>query len=230
MIEFRNVYKTYDTGTDALKDMNLSITDGEFVFIEGASGAGKSTLIKLLLCEERPTSGEIYINDFDLGHMPRRNIPNLRRTIGVVFQDFRLIQTMTVYENVAFALRVVGASSNAIRRRVPYILNLVGLADKARRYPQELSGGEQQRVALARALVNNPKVIIADEPTGNIDPEMSKEIIELFDAINKQGVTILMVTHDVDLASKFNKRTVRLRNGRIVSDEPPKKEKAGDEE
>lgn len=228
MIEFRNVYKTYDTGTDALKDMNLSVNDGEFVFIEGASGAGKSTLIKLLLCEERPTSGEIYINDFDLGHMPARNIPNLRRTIGVVFQDFRLIQTMTVYENVAFALRVVGASSRAIRRRVPYILNLVGLADKARRYPQELSGGEQQRVALARALVNNPKVIIADEPTGNIDPEMSKEIIELFDAINKQGVTIIMVTHDVDLASKFNKRTIRLRNGRIASDEAPKKEKAGD--
>lgn len=224
MIEFRNVYKTYDTGTDALNDMNLSVTDGEFVFIEGASGAGKSTLIKLLLCEERPTSGEIYINDFDLVHMPRRNIPKLRRTMGVVFQDFRLIQTMTVYDNVAFALRVVGSSSRAIRRRVPYILNLVGLADKARRYPRELSGGEQQRVALARALVNNPKVIIADEPTGNIDPEMSRDIIELFDAINRQGVTILMVTHDVALASKFNKRTVKLENGRIISDSG----KAGD--
>lgn len=226
MIEFRNVYKTYDSGTDALNDLNLSVKDGEFVFIEGASGAGKSTLIKMLLCEERPTSGEIYVNDFDLVHMPRRNIPKLRRTMGVIFQDFRLIQTMTVYDNVAFALRIVGASGRAIRRRVPYILNLVGLADKARRYPQELSGGEQQRVALARAIVNNPKLIIADEPTGNIDPEMSKEILELFDAINKQGVTIIMVTHDVALAEKFGKRTIKLSKGRVISDEIP--QEAGD--
>lgn len=218
MIEFRHVVKVYPNGTKAIDDLSLTVKDGEFVFIEGVSGAGKSTLIKLLMCEERATDGEIYVNDFDLMHMPRRQIPKLRRTLGVVFQDFRLINNMTVYDNVAFAMRVMGASGRIIRRRVPYILDLVSLADKARRYPEELSGGEQQRVALARALVNNPRMIIADEPTGNIDPVMSYEIVELFDAINKQGTTVIMVTHETDLASKFNKRTLVIENGRLVHD------------
>ena len=218
MIEFRHVVKVYPNGTKAIDDLSLTVKDGEFVFIEGVSGAGKSTLIKLLMCEERATDGEIYVNDFDLMHMPRRQIPKLRRTLGVVFQDFRLINNMTVYDNVAFAMRVMGAPGHIIRRRVPYILDLVSLADKARRYPEELSGGEQQRVALARALVNNPRMIIADEPTGNIDPVMSYEIVELFDAINKQGTTVIMVTHETDLASKFNKRTLVIENGRLVHD------------
>lgn len=218
MIEFRHVVKVYPNGTKAIDDLSLTVKDGEFVFIEGVSGAGKSTLIKLLMCEERATDGEIYVNDFDLMHMPRRQIPKLRRTLGVVFQDFRLINNMTVYDNVAFAMRVMGAPGRIIRRRVPYILDLVSLADKARRYPEELSGGEQQRVALARALVNNPRMIIADEPTGNIDPVMSYEIVELFDAINKQGTTVIMVTHETDLASKFNKRTLVIENGRLVHD------------
>ena len=218
MIELRHVVKTYPNGTKALDDLSLTVNDGEFVFIEGVSGAGKSTLIKLLMCEERATSGEVLINDYDLTRMPRRQIPHLRRTMGVVFQDFRLIENMTVYNNVAFAMRVTGASNRVIRRRVPYILDLVALSDKARRYPNELSGGEQQRVALARALVNNPRVIIADEPTGNIDPVMSYEIVELFSAINKQGTTIIMVTHETDLAAKFDKRTVVIENGRVVHD------------
>lgn len=218
MIEFRHVVKVYPNGTKAIDDLSLTVKDGEFVFIEGVSGAGKSTLIKLLMCEERATDGEIYVNDFDLMHMPRRQIPKLRRTLGVVFQDFRLINNMTVYDNVAFAMRVMGAPGRIIRRRVPYILDLVSLADKARRYPEELSGGEQQRVALARALVNNPRMIIADEPTGNIDPVMSYEIVELFDAINKHGTTVIMVTHETDLASKFNKRTLVVENGRLVHD------------
>lgn len=218
MIEFRHVQKIYPNGTKAIDDLSLTVKDGEFVFIEGVSGAGKSTLIKLLMCEERATDGEIYVNDFDLMRMPRRQIPRLRRTLGVVFQDFRLINNMTVYDNVAFAMRVMGASGRIIRRRVPYILDLVSLADKARSYPEELSGGEQQRVALARALVNNPRMIIADEPTGNIDPVMSYEIVELFDAINKQGTTVIMVTHETDLAAKFNKRTLVIENGRLVHD------------
>lgn len=218
MIEFRHVQKIYPNGTKAIDDLSLTVKDGEFVFIEGVSGAGKSTLIKLLMCEERATDGEIYVNDFDLMRMPRRQIPRLRRTLGVVFQDFRLINNMTVYDNVAFAMRVMGASGRIIRRRVPYILDLVSLADKARCYPEELSGGEQQRVALARALVNNPRMIIADEPTGNIDPVMSYEIVELFDAINKQGTTVIMVTHQTDLAAKFNKRTLVIENGRLVHD------------
>lgn len=218
MIEFRHVQKIYPNGTKAIDDLSLTVKDGEFVFIEGVSGAGKSTLIKLLMCEERATDGEIYVNDFDLMRMPRRQIPKLRRTLGVVFQDFRLINNMTVFDNVAFAMRVMGASGRIIRRRVPYILDLVSLADKARRYPEELSGGEQQRVALARALVNNPRMIIADEPTGNIDPVMSYEIVELFEAINKQGTTVIMVTHETDLAKKFDKRTLVIEGGRLVHD------------
>ncbi len=218
MIEFRHVVKTYPNGTKALDDFSITIGDGEFVFIEGSSGAGKSTLIKLLMCEERASEGEIYVNDFDLMRMPRRQIPRLRRTMGVVFQDFRLIESMTVYENVAFAMQVVGASNRVIRRRVPYILDLVALTDKARCRPIELSGGEQQRVALARALVNNPQAIIADEPTGNIDPVMSFEIVELLSAINRQGTTVVMVTHETELAAKFDKRTVAIENGRLVHD------------
>ena len=218
MIEFRDVCKTYENGSDAVNNFSLKVSDGEFVFIEGVSGAGKSTLIKLLLCEERATGGDIYINNFDLSNMPRRDIPKLRRTMGVVFQDFRLVANMTVFDNIAFAMRIVGASNKIIRRRVPYILNLVALTEKARSHPDELSGGEQHRVALARALVNNPKLIIADEPTGNIDPQMSLEIVELFNAINEQGVTVIMVTHDTILAEKFNKRTVIIENGSIISD------------
>jgi len=212
------VCKTYENGSDAVNNFSLKVSDGEFVFIEGVSGAGKSTLIKLLLCEERATGGDIYINNFDLSNMPRRDIPKLRRTMGVVFQDFRLVANMTVFDNIAFAMRIVGASNKIIRRRVPYILNLVALTEKARSHPDELSGGEQHRVALARALVNNPKLIIADEPTGNIDPQMSLEIVELFNAINEQGVTVIMVTHDTILAEKFNKRTVIIENGSIISD------------
>ena len=185
MIEFKNVYKIYDTGVKALQDVNIRIDKGEFVFIVGASGAGKSTFLKLIMREELPTGGEVIVNDFKLSKLKRKQVPYYRRTMGVVFQDFRLIDTMTVYENVAFAMRVIGASRRDIRSRVPYILGLVGLQDKAKSHPRELSGGEQQRVGLARALVNNPALIIADEPTGNIDPEMSYEIVELLNEINQ---------------------------------------------
>lgn len=221
MIEFIDVNKIYDNGTKALKDINLKIQDGEFVFIRGASGAGKSTLIKMLLHEEVPTTGEVIINNFSVTKMKRRDVPRLRRTMGVVFQDFRLIPTMTVYENVAFAMRVIGAHSQEIRRRVPYILGLVGLARKAKCLPHELSGGEQQRVSLARALVNNPSLIIADEPTGNIDPEMSLEIMELLDEINRKGTTILMVTHDATLVDKYQYHRVLTIESGIVSQDVP---------
>ena len=184
MIEFNNVTKTYKNGTEALKDVNLKIDKGEFVFVVGPSGAGKSTFIKLLLREETPTTGHNEVNGYDLKKIKRRHIPKFRRSLGVVFQDFRLIPNMTVYDNVAFALRVTNVANRSIRQRVPYILNLVGLAHKARSYPEQLSGGEQQRVALARALVNNPDLLIADEPTGNVDPEMSMEIVELLSEIN----------------------------------------------
>ena len=194
MIRFTNVSKVYDNGTEALKNVDLEIADGEFVFVVGSSGAGKSTLIKLLLREEVPTEGTIEVNGYTVNRLKRRQIPNFRRSLGVVFQDFRLIPTMNVYDNVAFALRVTNVSNRDIRRRVPYILGLVGLASKARCKMNELSGGEQQRVALARALVNNPKLIIADEPTGNIDPELSYEIVDLLNEINKVGTTVLMVT------------------------------------
>ncbi len=221
MIQFIDVYKIYDNGTTALKNINLTIQDGEFVFIRGASGAGKSTLIKLLLHEELPSSGDVLINGFHLSKLKNREIPLLRRTMGVVFQDFRLIPNMTVYDNVAFAMRVIGARSQDIRRRVPYILGLVGLARKARSHPGELSGGEQQRTALARALVNNPSLIIADEPTGNIDPEMSLEILELLDEINRRGTTIVMVTHDATLVERYSyHRVVTIENGTVAQDTP----------
>ena len=218
MIEFKGVYKTYDTGIEALKDVNIHIDKGEFVFIVGASGAGKSTFLKLIMREEVPTAGEVIINDFRLSKLKRRKIPYLRRTMGIVFQDFRLINKMTVFDNVAFAMRVTGASGREVRKRVPYILGLVGLQNKARSFPLELSGGEQQRVGLARALVNNPSLIIADEPTGNIDPELSYEIVELLNEINRRGTTILMVTHEHDLVKQFDRRVIEIRDGCVISD------------
>ena len=218
MIQFHNVSKTYKNGTKALQGVNLTIEDGEFVFIVGSYGAGKSTLMKMILMEETPTEGQIEVNGYNLGKLKRRDIPFFRRTLGVVFQDFRLIPTMSVYDNVAFALRVTNVSTKDIRRRVPYILGLVGLQSKARSMPEQLSGGEQQRVALARALVNNPSLIIADEPTGNIDPELSYEIVDLLNEINKCGTTIVMVTHEHDLVSQFNHRVLTIENGSIVSD------------
>lgn len=218
MIDLRQVSKTYPSGVKALDGVNLHINKGEFVFVVGHSGAGKSTLIKTLLREEKPDEGEIEVNGRDLMHMKGKEVPYFRRTIGVVFQDFRLIPTMTVFDNVAFALQVTGVPRRYIRRRVPYILDLLGLTDKYKHYPPELSGGEQQRVALARALVNNPDLLIADEPTGNIDPELSYDIVELLDEINKTGTTILMVTHEHELVSRFHHRTVMLENGRIIKD------------
>jgi len=227
VIEFNNVSKRYENGTVALENVSLNIERGEFVFIVGSSGAGKSTLIKLMLREEKPTSGIVHVNGFNLNKIKRRQIPKFRRTLGVVFQDFRLIPYMTAYDNVAFALRVTNVSLRDIRRRVPYVLGLVGLAAKARIVPEKLSGGEQQRVALARALVNNPDLIIADEPTGNIDPELSFEIVELLHEINKMGTTIVMVTHEHELVSHFNHRVITIENGSVVSDTPEYLEEAG---
>ena len=207
-----------EADTHALDDVDISIDKGEFVFILGHSGAGKSTLLKLMLREELPSKGSIMIADYNLVKMKKRQVPYLRRELGVVFQDFRLIPTMTAYENVAFAMRVTNISSKEIRRRVPYILRIVGLEDKMHVYPDQLSGGEQQRVALARALVHNPKIILADEPTGNIDPELSLEIMELLLEINKLGTTVVVVTHDVALADRFKARTITLDHGRVASD------------
>ena len=218
MIEFINVCKNYPSGTHALNNVSLTVDKGEFVFIVGASGAGKSTFLKLIMHEEEATSGEIIVNGKKLSRMKRRQIPYLRRHMGIVFQDFRLIDKMNVFDNVAFAMRVIGAKEKDIRKRVPYILQLVGLSHKARSMPNELSGGEQQRVSLARALVNNPEIIIADEPTGNIDPEMSYEIIELLNEINRQGTTILVVTHEHDLVRHFHQRVIELDHGRVVGD------------
>ena len=218
MIEFANVSKVYANGTRALRDVNLNIAKGEFVFIVGSSGAGKSTFLKLIMCEERPTSGEIIINDHRLNDLKRRDVPYLRRTMGIVFQDFRLIEKMTVYDNVAFAMHIVGASPRDIRKRVPYMLGLVNLQEKAKCYPAELSGGEQQRVGLARALVNNPKMIIADEPTGNVDPALSFEIVDLLSEINRRGTTILMVTHEHSLVKHFHRRIVEIHDGTVVAD------------
>jgi len=218
MIEFRNVTKEYPGGIYALDGVDFTIDKGEFVFILGHSGAGKSTLLKLMLKEEDPTEGVITIADYNLNKIRRRKIPYLRRELGVVFQDFRLISTMTAYENVAFAMRVTNVSAREIRRRVPYILKIVGLEDKSQVYPEQLSGGEQQRVALARALVHNPKIILADEPTGNIDPKLSLEIIELLREINSLGTTVVVVTHDIALANRFKARTIILKDGRIARD------------
>ena len=219
MIEFINVSKVYKTGTHALNNFSIRIDRGEFVFIVGPSGAGKSTFIKLLMREEKPTSGEIYVNGQDLIKLKRRKVPYFRRTLGVVFQDFRLIPNMNVYNNVAFALRVTNLSGREIRNRVPYVLGLVGLANKSKSMPEHLSGGEQQRVALARALVANPSLIIADEPTGNIDPDLSFEIVDLLSEINKCGTTVVMVTHEHTLVNEFNHRVVTIDEGQVVSDD-----------
>ena len=208
----------YPNGTAALNNVTLSIKDGEFVFIIGKSGAGKTTLTKLLLCEERVTGGTLTVNSFRLNRLPQRKIPYLRRTLGVVFQDFRLFKNKTVYENIAFTLRVIGEDPRIIRKRVPYFLNVVDMTDKADRFPDELSGGEQQRVAFARALVNNPKIIIADEPTGNVDPEMSHEIMDLLVRINKLGKTVIVVTHEKDLVDEYRHRVITISDGKIVSD------------
>ena len=218
MIELKGVHKVYDSGVKALKDVNIRIDKGEFVFIVGESGAGKSTFLKLIMREALPTAGEVFVNDFRLSKLKRKDIPYMRRTMGVVFQDFRLINNMTVFDNVAFAMRVIGASNREVHRRVPYVLSLVGLQDKMRSYPPELSGGEQQRVSLARALVNNPSMIIADEPTGNVDPDMSYEIMELLSEINRRGTTVIVVTHAHDLVEKFNRRVIRISDGIVVSD------------
>ena len=218
IIEFRGVSKTYNTGTHALEDVNITINKGEFVFVVGSSGAGKSTFMKLIMREEKANTGIITVNGFNLTKMPRRQVPLLRRTMGIVFQDFRLIPTMNVFDNVAFAMHVVGASGREIRREVTKALSKVGLGDKARSMPRQLSGGEQQRVGLARALVNSPDLIIADEPTGNVDPTMSYEIVDLLTEINKRGTTVLMVTHDHNLVRDFNHRVIMLDSGKIVAD------------
>ena len=213
MIEFKNVSKVYNNGTEALRNLSLSIAKGEFVFIVGSSGAGKSTFLKLIMREEVPNSGEIVVNGRKLSTVRKRDVPYLRRTMGIVFQDFRLIDKMTVYDNVAFAMHIVGASDREIRKRVPYVLGLVGLEKKMDNHPAELSGGEQQRVGLARALVNNPSMIIADEPTGNVDPAMSYEIVELLTEINRRGTTVLMVTHEHDLVKRFPRRVIEIQGG-----------------
>lgn len=218
MIEFKNVSKVYNNGTEALRNLSLSIAKGEFVFIVGSSGAGKSTFLKLIMREEVPNSGEIVINGRKLSTIRKRDVPYLRRTMGIVFQDFRLIDKMTVYDNVAFAMHIVGASDREIRKRVPYVLGLVGLEKKMDSHPAELSGGEQQRVGLARALVNNPSMIIADEPTGNVDPAMSYEIVELLTEINRRGTTVLMVTHEHDLVKRFPRRVIEIQGGTVVGD------------
>ena len=218
MIEFTDVVKSYTTGNTALQGVNMQIEDGEFVFLVGPSGSGKSTIIKLITGELRPTSGSVHVNGYSLDRIRRREIPYLRRTIGVVFQDFRLIHTMTVYDNVAFAMRVIGASEKEIKERVPYVLELVGLDNKSRRHPGELSGGEQQRLAIARALVNNPSTIIADEPTGNLDPARSLEIMTLLQEINNLGTTILVVPHEMDLVERFAKRVIAIDDGLVISD------------
>ena len=218
MILFTDVEKTYDQGNRALNGVSMQIEDGEFCFLVGPSGSGKSTIIKLITGELRPTKGSVHVNGYSLERIRKREIPYLRRTVGVVFQDFRLIPTMTVYENVAFAMRVIGASEREIRERVTYVLELVGLDTKGRRHPTELSGGEQQRLAIARALVNNPSTIIADEPTGNLDPARALEIMTLLQEINNLGTTVLVVTHDMKMVERFAKRVISIDEGVIVSD------------
>ena len=218
MIEFNDVVKNYTPEAQALRGITMQIEDGEFAFLVGPSGSGKSTIIKLICGELKPTSGTVHVNGYSLERIRKREIPYLRRTVGVVFQDFRLIEKMTVYENVAFAMRVVGAREKDIKERVPYVLELVGLENKAHRHPNEMSGGEQQRLAIARALVNNPSMIIADEPTGNLDPERAFEIMALLQEINNLGTTVLVVTHAQNLVELFRKRTIVINDGLIVSD------------
>ena len=218
MILFTDVEKTYDQGNQALNGVSMQIEDGEFCFLVGPSGSGKSTIIKLITGELRPTKGSVHVNGYSLERIRKREVPYLRRTVGVVFQDFRLIANMTVYDNVAFAMRVIGAKEKEIRERVPYVLELVGLEGKKNRLPGEMSGGEQQRLAIARALVNNPSTIIADEPTGNLDPARSFEIMSLLEQINNLGTTVLVVTHAQDLVERFGKRVIAISDGKVVSD------------
>ena len=218
MIEFLDVVKSYSVGNKALDGVSMCIEDGEFVFLVGPSGSGKSTIIKLITGELKPTSGAVHVNGYSLERIRKREVPYLRRTVGVVFQDFRLIESKTVYDNVAFAMRVVGAREKDIRERVPYVLDLVGLDTKSRRHPDELSGGEQQRLAIARALVNNPSTIIADEPTGNLDPVRSLEIMTLLQEINNLGTTVLVVTHDMKMVDRLGKRVIAIDEGKVISD------------
>lgn len=218
MVEFTDVFKEYENGVKALKGVNFKVNEGEFVFLVGPSGSGKSTIIKLITGEIAPSDGKIVVNDFDLTRMRISRMPYLRRSLGIIFQDYRLIEDKTVYENVAFAMRVVGASNKEIRRRVAYVLQLVGLDSRTKRYPRELAGGEQQRVAIARALVNNPRMIIADEPTGNLDPAKSLELMMLLEKINEMGTTMLIVTHEKELVNRFAKRVIAIDSGRIISD------------
>ncbi|MCR3760550.1 cell division ATP-binding protein FtsE [Clostridium felsineum] len=219
MIEFKNVNKTYGNDVKALSDIDISIDRGEFVFVVGPSGAGKSTFIKLLMKEIEPTSGTIVVNDVDICSLKRKQIPYYRRKIGMVFQDFRLIPTLSVYENVAFAMRIVQAGHKEIRKRVPMVLALVGLSSKANDFPNQLSGGEQQRVALARAIVNNPAVLIADEPTGNLDPETANEIVSIMSDINKAGTTVIMATHAKEIVNDMKKRVIAIEDGTVARDE-----------
>ena len=219
MIRFVDVYKEYNNGTKALKGLNLRIEDGEFAFLVGPSGSGKSTIIKLLTGEEFATKGRVMVNGYNLNNIKRRQIPLMRRTLGVIFQDFRLIDKKTVWGNLEFAMRIIGATNREMKKRIPYVLDLVGLSDKANVHPTEMSGGEQQRVAIARALVNNPQMIIADEPTGNLDPQRSLEIMTLLERINAMGTTMLVVTHERDLVNHFSKRVVAIQNGELISDE-----------
>jgi cell division transport system ATP-binding protein len=224
MIKMEHVSKTYQTGLPALNDINIHIRPGEFVFITGISGSGKSTIIKLLLDELKPTKGKIFVNGKNLEKISHRNIPYYRRNIGVVFQDFRLLQDRNVYENVAFALKVVEASARKIKKAVPEILSTVGLAPKYRSFPKQLSGGEQQRVAIARALVNQPKILLADEPTGNLDDRHGWEIMKLLEDINAKGTTVVVVTHNMEFVKKMNKRVITIRKGQVISDVDPNEE------
>ena len=219
MIRMKNVTEVYDSsGTVALDGIDLSIDEGEFVFLVGPSGSGKTTLMKLITGEVRATNGTVIVNDFDMTRIKRRKLPKMRRTLGVVFQDYRLIDNMTVYDNVAFAMRVVGAANREIKKRVPYVLELVGLEGREKRLPNELSGGEQQRVAIARALVNSPRMLVADEPTGNLDPVRSLELMLLFEKINEMGTTVLVVTHEKELVNALAKRVVTIDGGHVISD------------
>ena len=219
MVRFEKVKMTYDSsGTLALDGVDLKVDEGEFVFLVGPSGSGKTSLMKLITGEVRADSGRVIVNDFDMMKIRRRKLPKMRRTLGVVFQDYRLIENMNVYDNVAFAMRVVGAPAREIRRRVPYVLELVGLEGREKRLPNELSGGEQQRVAIARALVNSPRMIVADEPTGNLDPVRSLELMLLFEKINQMGTTVLVVTHEKELVNAFAKRVVTIEDGHVISD------------
>ena len=219
MVQMNDITKVYETsGTVALDSVDLTINEGEFVFLVGPSGSGKTTIMKLITGEIHPSSGSITVNDFDMSRVKRRKLPKMRRTLGVIFQDYRLIENMSVYDNVAFAMRVVGASGKEISKRVPYVLELVGLEGREKRLPNELSGGEQQRVAIARALVNSPRMIVADEPTGNLDPVRSLELMLLLEKINEMGTTILVVTHEKELVNAFSKRVIAIDGGHLISD------------